>query len=70
MAQRGLNFSENLTQNEYFKAAADALSMDERQLTDFLWDTYQPSNIWMIIMVIGLAAAICLWFYHKKLLKG
>ncbi|MCB2208869.1 MAG: MFS transporter [Bacteroidetes bacterium] len=70
MARRGLQFSETMTQNEYFNAAAEALNMNERQLTDFLWVTYHPSNIWMIIIAIGLIAAICLWLYHKKLLKG
>jgi ABC-type antimicrobial peptide transport system permease subunit len=69
MVQRGIQLSENLTQNEYFNAAAKALNMTERQLTNYLWSSYNPSNIWIIIMAIGLVAAICLWFYHKKLLK-
>ena len=69
MARRGLQFSENLTQNEYFNAAAEALNMTERQLTDFLWDTYNPSNIWIIIMAIGLVAAFFLWIYNNRLIK-
>jgi len=65
MATKGISFSENLTQNEYFKSADEALTMNERQLTNYLWETYNPSNIWMIVMAIGLIAALFLWIYNK-----
>ena len=70
ISARGLRFSDKLTQNELFQSAADALNMSERQLTNYLWDTYNPSNIWMIVMAIGLIAAICLWVYNKYLIKS
>ena len=67
--QRGLDISEGLTQNQYFKSVADALHMDKHQLTNYLWETYHPSNIWIIILSIGLVAALCLWLYNKYMIK-
>ena len=69
VAQRGLEISEGLTQNQYFKSVAEALHMNEQQLTNYLWETYHPSNIWIIILSIGLVAALCLWLYNKYLIK-
>lgn len=69
VAQRGLEISEGLTQNQYFKSVAAALHMDEQQLTNYLWDTYHPSNIWIIILSIGFVAALCLWLYNKYIIK-
>lgn len=69
MALKGFNFSENLTQNQYFESAAKALDMNELQLINYLWNTYNPSKIWMIVMAIGLLAALCLWVYNKKMIK-
>jgi len=69
VAQRGLEISEGLTQNQYFKSVAEALHMDEQQLTNYLWETYHPSNIWIIILSIGFVAALCLWIYNKYIIK-
>jgi len=70
VTQRGLDISEGLTQNQYFKSVAEALHMNEQQLTNYLWETYHPSNIWIIILSIGIIAALCLWLYNKYLIKS
>ena len=70
VVQRGLNISEGLTQNQYFKSVAEALHMNEQQLTNYLWETYHPSNIWIIILSIGFVAALCLWVYNKYMIKA
>jgi len=70
VALRNLNISENLSQNQYFKSVAEALHMDEQQLTNYLWETYHPSNIWIIILSIGFVAALSLWLYNKYMIKA
>lgn len=69
VALRGLNISDQLSNNEYFSQAAQAMGMNQHQLTSFLWDKYQPSKIWMIILAIGIFAVIALYIYDKFLLK-
>lgn len=71
VAERGLSISEELTQNQYFDQAAASMNMSPSELTDFLWQQYHPSNIWMVIFAIGIFAAISLWLYNKFLIgKG
>lgn len=71
IAERGLNISGDLTQNQFFDKAAESMGMSPSELTNFLWQQYHPSNIWMVIFGIGLFAAISLWLYNKFLIgKG
>jgi len=65
VASRGLNISSELSHNEYFKAAAGQLKMSEQELTNYLWTTYQPGNIWMVIMSIGIFSALMMWLYNR-----
>ena len=65
VASRGLNISSGLSHNEYFKAAAGQLKMSEQELTNYLWTTYQPGNIWMVIMSIGIFSALMMWLYNR-----
>nr|WP_280516772.1 MFS transporter [Carboxylicivirga mesophila] len=67
VAAQGLNIDESLTQNEYFEQAASAMNMNTNELTNHLWSTYNPASIWSVILVIGLAAVVALFFYDKYL---
>lgn len=69
LAERGLEVADVLTKNEVFAKAGEMMNMSERELTNFLWDTYHPSNIWMVIFGIGLVATVGLFIYDKALLK-
>ncbi len=62
---RGLDISTELSHNEYFKAAAEQLNMSELELTNYLWETYHPGNIWLIIISIGLFSALMMWLYNR-----
>jgi len=68
VSQRGLSISGELSQNEYFAKAASLMDMSNNQLTSYLWDTYHPSNIWIVIISIGLMSALFLWLYNRFLL--
>lgn len=73
VASRGLQIpaiSENFTQNEYFAQAANLMGMSGRELTTFLWNTYQPGNIWIVFAGIGIGTAFLLFLYDKFILKN
>ena len=68
-AQNGLPISENLSQNEYFSAVAGQSGLTEQQLTHTLWTQYSPSDMWIVIAVIGVAATLLLFLYDRFLTK-
>jgi dipeptide/tripeptide permease len=69
LAEKGFEVADGLTKNEVFAKASDLMNMSERDLTNYLWDTYNPSKIWMVIFGIGLIATVGLYIYDKLLLK-
>ena len=73
VAARGLNIpaiSENFSQNDYFRMAEEKMGMTHVELTNYLWDTYQPEKIWMLFSAIGVATIIGLILYDRFILKG
>ncbi len=69
VARRGLDISNNLSQNEYFTEAAKAMHMSTHELTNYLWNSYNPSKMWYVLLAIGLFAVVALWFYDRFLMK-
>ncbi len=67
---RGISIPDGLTQNEYFDTAALSLNMTGKELTHYLWANYNPSDIWMVILSVGLFSAFCLWLYNRTLIKN
>lgn len=73
VAARGLDLpaiSENFTQNDYVNQAAGLMNMNERELTNYLWNIYHPGNIWMVFAGIGLATVALLFIYDRFILKS
>ena len=73
VAKRGLEITDiggDFSQTDYFNRAGELMGMDQQQLTDFLWDTYNPSKIWMVFTAIGVATIIGLLLYDKFILGG
>ncbi len=64
-AEKGLTVSDGLSTNAYFEEVARQLSLTPQELTSLLWDTYEPSRLWMVIFAIGLAAAFSLFLYDR-----
>ncbi|MFC2098026.1 MFS transporter, partial [Bacteroidota bacterium] len=57
IASRGLSIqeiSDSFTQNDYFKRAEELLGMDQSTLTSFLWENYNPSRMWYVMLGIGM----------------
>ncbi|NCC87938.1 MAG: MFS transporter [Clostridia bacterium] len=70
--KRGLDIpqiSENFSQTEYVNRAEELIGLNGHELTVFLWNTYQPYNIWMIFAVIGGTTVIAMWLFNKFLVK-
>lgn len=65
VAGKGLLIPEGLSNNAYFDEVARQSGMSPRELTDFLWNAYHPSQIWMVLMAIGVGAAFALFVYDK-----
>jgi dipeptide/tripeptide permease len=68
---RGGEWLENAgaTKDELFSKAADYCGMTEQAFTNFLWDKYQPGNIWMVFAGIGLLSACFLFLYNKYIIR-
>ena len=65
--EQGVDIPANLGQSEYLTALAEAKGMNVHELTHTLWDTYHPSNMGLIILAIGLTAAMALYIYDKAI---
>ncbi|MDD3721667.1 MAG: MFS transporter [Lutibacter sp.] len=68
IAKRGIEIqeiSETFTQNDYYQKAGELIGMNQQQLTDFLYATYNPSKIWIVFSSIGVLTVICLYLYDK-----
>jgi dipeptide/tripeptide permease len=65
VADNGLQIADGLTTNAYFEEAARQAGLTPQALTNQLWNTYHPSQIWMVLLGIGLLAVVCLVIYDR-----
>ncbi len=68
-AEKGLQMPEGLSTNAYFEEVAHQVSLTPGELTDLLWETYNPSGLWMVLFAIGLFAAVALFIYDRAINK-
>jgi dipeptide/tripeptide permease len=62
------SISDHFSQNDYLYAA-QKMGMSSEQFSQFLWDKYHPSSIWMVITGIGMAAALLLFLYDRFIIR-
>ncbi len=60
-----LSLSGEFSKNDLIHKAAEALNMTPDQLTQYLWDTYHPGQIWYVIAGIGLITIVGLVIYDR-----
>lgn len=65
VSDKGLEISTELSHNKYFSEAAKQFNMSDLELTNYLWTTYNPAQIWWVIAIIGGGAAIALAIYNS-----
>lgn len=66
----GLHLPAGLSNNAYFDEVARQTGLTPAGLTDRLWDLYDPSRLWMVILAIGAGAALCLFIFDKVTSPG
>ena len=49
--------------------ASEKLGMTEVEMTQFIWDTYNPNKIWYVIVGIGIVTIIALTIYDRMVIR-
>jgi dipeptide/tripeptide permease len=65
IADKGLLIEQGLSTNARFEETARQLNLSPQDLTNKLWNDYHPSDLWIVILSVGLFAAICLYVYDR-----
>ena len=71
--KRGINVPKidaHFTQNDFFSLAQQKFNMSSHQLTNFLWNNYNPDHIWFVFTGIGLFTVVALFIYDRLILKS
>ena len=71
--KRGLSIPKingEFSQDQYYEKAEQLLGLNQQELTQFLWETYDPTKVMYIFAGIGLVTAVLLLFYDKLILKS
>lgn len=59
----------NFTQTDLYTKAHEITGMSQTEITQYLWQTYHPNKIWIIILGIGVGASFLLFLYDRLLIK-
>jgi len=57
------------SKSEFFALAEQKLGMTKWEITNMLWETYQPNKLWIVIFSIGILSVISLVLYNKWIIK-
>ena len=69
VAEKGLQLPNGLSNNAYFDHVAQQVNLTPHELTNLLWNEYSPSDIWMVILAIGLGTTLLLYIYDRVINK-
>ena len=72
MTKRSISMPEitlEFTKNDYFSLASDKLNMTQVQMTQMIWDSYQPNKIWYVIVGIGVVTITALMIYDRMVIR-
>ncbi len=73
VAEKGYDIpaiSDQFSQTQYLERAQELFGMNRKELTQYLWDNYNPSNIWILFSGVAVLASVLLLLYDKYILKG
>ncbi len=57
------------SKNDYFALASEKLDMTQTQMTQLIWDTYNPNKIWYVIVAIGIVTILALTIYDRMVIR-
>ncbi len=60
---------ENFTKNDLTNLACEKLGKTDIELTQYLWETYNPNSIWYVFTAIGMLTVVGMLIYNKFILK-
>ena len=72
MTNRGIQMPEvtkEFTKNDFFASASEKLGMTEIEMTQMIWDNYQPNKIWYVIVGIGIVTILALFIYDRMVIR-
>ncbi|PHQ57684.1 MAG: MFS transporter [Lutibacter sp.] len=72
MAKRAIEMPEitkEFTKNDYFALASEKLSITQNEMTQLIWDTYNPNKIWYVIVGIGIVTILALTIYDRMVIR-
>jgi proton-dependent oligopeptide transporter, POT family len=72
-AQRGIQvpaIGPAFTQTDLMTKACSDFQMSSSVLTQFLWEKYHPSSIWLVFVAIGIIASLALMLFNYFFLSG
>ncbi len=72
MASRNIEMPEitkEFTKNDYFASASEKLGMTQVEMTQMVWDTYNPNKIWYVIVAIGIVTILALAIYDRLVIR-
>ncbi len=72
MSNRGIEMpevTENFTKNDYFSLAEEKLGMSHWEMTNMLWENYNPNKLWYVIVGIGVFTIIALTVYDRMVIR-
>lgn len=61
--------SDTFTQNQYTERAQELFGMNSAELTQYLWNNYQPQKVWILFTGLALLASVSLYLYDRYILK-
>jgi dipeptide/tripeptide permease len=61
--------SDQFTQTDYFNRAMELMGMNSRELTDYLWVTYNPNKIWYVVFGIGILTVFLMFLYDRLIIR-
>ena len=65
LGELGSTFSKN----DYFASASEKLGMTETEMTQYIWDSYNPNKIWYVIVGIGIVTILALIIYDRMVIR-
>ena len=72
LQEKSITFPEisaSFTKTDFLDFGANALKMNQSELTSFLWNHSHPANIWLVFSSIGLVTVVALYFYDKFIIR-
>jgi len=57
------------SKSEYFTLAETKLNMSHWELTNMLWNTYQPNKIWYVVFGVGIVSVVAILIYDRFVVR-